>query len=92
VAEPSAPRLVKAGVVAGNKGVGLLAPLVRSMRGATDRSRGRDGMYRLSGARSGGGLEVEGASSAADQAAFRGEVWKAALKAGHTQVWQAEAG
>jgi hypothetical protein len=49
-------------------------------------------MYRLSGARSGGGLEVEGASSAADQAAFRGEVWKAALKAGRTQVWQAEAG
>jgi hypothetical protein len=27
-------------------------------------------MYRLSGARSGGGLKVEGASSAADQAAF----------------------
>jgi hypothetical protein len=35
---------------------------------------------------------VEDASSAAEQSAFREGGWKAALKAGHAQVWQAEAG
>jgi hypothetical protein len=35
---------------------------------------------------------MEGASSAADQSAFREDGWKAALKAGHAQVWQVEAG
>jgi len=65
----------------------VLVLFVRSVEGTADRSRDRDGMYRLSGARSGGGLKVEGASSAADQAAFREDVWEAALKASHAQVW-----
>jgi hypothetical protein len=91
VAEPPLPRHVKAAAVDGKKGVGWWPLLVRS----TGRGRGpvaRPGRNRLSGARSGGGLKVEGASSAADQSAFREDGWKAALKAGHAQVWQAEAG
>ena len=92
VVEPASSRLVKAGEVVGHKGVGLLALLVRSNSWATDRSRDRDGIYRLSGLAPEGAQKVEDASSAANQAAFREDGWKAALKAGHAQVWQAEAG
>lgn len=93
VAEPLTPRLVKVGEVGGSKGVGLLAPLSMINREGlrTGRETGTE-RNRLSRARSGEGLKVEGASSAADQVTlFREGPWKAALKVGHAQVWFAEA-